>query len=468
MQSARTTTTTTTTDIVDNAGDTAPAETLASSHTVLNQEQDSRHQQQQVEDQIDLDFVPEKQKITGILSGLISIFLLVLGSILLIAPTWVLVTTLREEENDYTRTTPSISRIDLLLCRLTGGILFGQGLSSLLLLVNLFDDFILQSKSIPRLVSVDKCRTAISTQGLIGLIFVIVALIDNRSSPGSYESSSSDSPITTVIDSSLVNDDDEYNGNNETNNIHSLWILTIGFGILITSCFGLMFSYWPVLLSSFEEEESSTIRNNGHNSNLRTIITQTNDSEYTNSSSLTEPLLGDGTNIEVEDLSLPAHRILEDDLDDNTNDHDDDDETSPSAVTPTMANRSIMTLTDEDHHHSDEEDAVVVETSRIRGTRRLLNLASSQVLYLYIGCVVLLIRLPFSLSIPHFVSTTIGAVQRGDFTTARTEILLLFILGTIDAVLDFWCVFLFGYGKFSFLSKTHTSMDREKMQRHHL
>ena len=146
MSSARTTTTTTTTDIVNNSGDTAPAETLASSHTVLNQEQDSRHQQQQVEDQIDLDFVPEKQKITGILSGLISIFLLVLGSILLIAPTWVLVTTFREEENDYTKTTPSKSRIDLLLCRLTGGILFGQGLSSLLLLVNLFDDFILQSK----------------------------------------------------------------------------------------------------------------------------------------------------------------------------------------------------------------------------------------------------------------------------------------------------------------------------------
>jgi ABC-type multidrug transport system fused ATPase/permease subunit len=27
------------------------------------------------------------------------------------------------------------------------------------------------------------------------------------------------------------------------------------------------------------------------------------------------------------------------------------------------------------------------------------------------------------------------------------EILLLFILGTVDAALDFWCVFLFGYAK---------------------
>jgi len=84
-------------------------------------------------------------------------------------------------------------------------------------------------------------------------------------------------------------------------------------------------------------------------------------------------------------------------------------------------------------------------TSRIRGTTRLLKLAAPQVFYLYIGCAVLLIRLPFSLSIPHFVSTILGAVSRGDFSAARREILLLFILGTIDAAFDFWCVFLFGY-----------------------
>ncbi|CAB9500409.1 Lactococcin transport/processing ATP-binding protein LcnC-like [Seminavis robusta] len=84
-------------------------------------------------------------------------------------------------------------------------------------------------------------------------------------------------------------------------------------------------------------------------------------------------------------------------------------------------------------------------TSRIRGTMRLLKLAQPQVFYLYVGCAVLLVRLPFSLSIPHFVSTTLAAVSRADFEGARKEILLLFILGTIDAALDFWCVFLFGY-----------------------
>jgi ABC-type multidrug transport system fused ATPase/permease subunit len=86
-------------------------------------------------------------------------------------------------------------------------------------------------------------------------------------------------------------------------------------------------------------------------------------------------------------------------------------------------------------------------TSRIRGTRRLIKLAAPQVFYLYLGCAVLLVRLPFSLSIPHFVSTTLGALARGNYENARMEILLLFILGTIDAALDFWCVFLFGYAK---------------------
>ena len=97
-----------------------------------------------------------------------------------------------------------------------------------------------------------------------------------------------------------------------------------------------------------------------------------------------------------------------------------------------------------------ETDAAALEeipsgTSRVRGTRRLLQLASSQVLYLYLGCIVLLIRLPFSLAIPHFVSTTLAALGRGAFHEARQEMLSLFVLGSIDAALDFWCIFLFGY-----------------------
>lgn len=96
----------------------------------------------------------------------------------------------------------------------------------------------------------------------------------------------------------------------------------------------------------------------------------------------------------------------------------------PSTVDEEMANNSSSSDSTNHGHHGDDEP-----TSRIRGTKRLLSLAAPQVFYLYVGCAVLLLRLPFSLCIPHFVSTTLGAVSRGDFTDARTDILRLFILG---------------------------------------
>lgn len=65
--------------------------------------------------------------------------------------------------------------------------------------------------------------------------------------------------------------------------------------------------------------------------------------------------------------------------------------------------------------------------------------------YLYLGCALLLLRLPFSLAIPHFVSTTLTALSQGHYADAHREILALAICGSIDAFLDFWCVFLFGY-----------------------
>ncbi len=82
--------------------------------------------------------------------------------------------------------------------------------------------------------------------------------------------------------------------------------------------------------------------------------------------------------------------------------------------------------------------------NRITGTKRLIKLAGPQSFYLYAGCIVLIIRLPFSLSIPHFVSETLGALGRANYAEAKLNIILLFALGTVDAALDFWCVFLFG------------------------
>lgn len=77
-------------------------------------------------------------------------------------------------------------------------------------------------------------------------------------------------------------------------------------------------------------------------------------------------------------------------------------------------------------------------SSRLRGTTRLLKLAGSQTMYLWLGIVVLLIRLPFSLSIPNFVSAVIGDLIDADYDGARRNVLLLFLLGSVDSVLDFW------------------------------
>ena len=85
------------------------------------------------------------------------------------------------------------------------------------------------------------------------------------------------------------------------------------------------------------------------------------------------------------------------------------------------------------------------ERTRTSGARRLFQVATPELLYLYAGFAVLMVRLPFSLSIPHFVSTTLSALANADFHRARHEIRFLFMLGTIDAALDFWCFFLFGY-----------------------
>lgn len=184
----------------------------------------------------------------------------------------------------------------------------------------------------------------------------------------------------------------------ESGSRQSFWLLALGFGILIVSSFGLMLSFWPILE---DEEEAPANDRSGHNAAVERDTVGGNED--------TEPLLSSSE--EAANDEQTSYRLLEE----------------PSE--PDVA--------------VEEEDSE--PTSRIRGTRRLLKLAKPEVFYLYVGCATLLVRLPFSLSIPHFVSTTLGCVARGDFDGARREILLLFILGSIDACLDFWCIFLFGY-----------------------
>jgi hypothetical protein len=175
-----------------------------------------------------------------------------------------------------------------------------------------------------------------------------------------------------------------------------------GFLILMVSFFGLMASFWPVAGHRATDQSSGDLP-----------LETTNRAPTENGvgveqlDSLTEPLLTrtQGGEEHNENDNLQAFD------EERQQDLADDDSTN----------------TDEGH----EEDAE--PTSRIRGTRRLLSLAAPQVIYLYIGCITLLIRLPFSLAIPHFVSTTLGALSRNEFEQARREVFWLFILGTIDA-----------------------------------
>jgi ABC-type bacteriocin/lantibiotic exporter with double-glycine peptidase domain len=78
------------------------------------------------------------------------------------------------------------------------------------------------------------------------------------------------------------------------------------------------------------------------------------------------------------------------------------------------------------------------------GTFKLLELARPHKSWLYAGCVILLIRLPFSLSIPHWVAETIGALIDKQWSVATWNIIYLCICGTCDSILDFWCVYIFG------------------------
>mmetsp|Transcript_12116 Transcript_12116/g.22676 ORF Transcript_12116/g.22676 Transcript_12116/m.22676 type:complete len:830 (-) Transcript_12116:3118-5607(-) len=137
-------------------------------------------------------------------------------------------------------------------------------------------------------------------------------------------------------------------------------------------------------------------------------------------------------------LSEYSHSHLEEEEDQQEDEQENEDEGG--------GQRDIESLTDINNNplHGAITESEPVFRSRITGTKRLIKLAGPHTFYLYAGCIVLLIRLPFSLSIPHFVSETLGCLARNNFADARMNIFLLFALGTVDAALDFWCVFLFG------------------------
>lgn len=323
-------------------------------------------------------------------------FLATLGITLFAAPSRFLEKLLNCFHDNYNNPSPpplSPSLLDLQLARVVGCVFLGQTLSAASLLYPTVSA-IYASTSTQSLfagnpkdeVTLDKFRSVLASLALIGLLLIVGGLVDDRTSDRSDDASCTSIQSTIIIGSGAVT--------------------------LTFACGSMMFSFWSPTPSTTES-----------NNDTDSVLPQTIEG-----GELSAPLLpsGDPTN---EDTEGPSEAMVE---------------------------------------TTESEEP----TSRIRGTKRLLKLAAPQVFYLYVGCAVLLVRLPFSLAIPHFVSTALGAVSRGDFAGARVEVLLLFILGvsticrrrsasysdgvvshllcslptqTIDAALDFWCVFLFGY-----------------------
>ena len=199
-------------------------------------------------------------------------------------------------------------------------------------------------------------------------------------------------------------------------------LLIMGMAVLFLSTTSLMISFWPTTSSSVTTAASA--RQHAATT-VHTFVVDEMHPHTDQEASLHTPLLMESIENGVIDhiSSRDSNNDLQQNGDTTTTSH----HTSP--VTEETSASSSLPPT----------------TPKRSATRRLLQLASSQMSYLYLGCIVLLVRLPFSLAMPHFVSTTLAAVAASDFTAAHQEIQWLLVAGTVDAILDFWAFFLFGY-----------------------
>jgi len=113
---------------------------------------------------------------------------------------------------------------------------------------------------------------------------------------------------------------------------------------------------------------------------------------------------------------------------------------APVINNPTLHINSPLLVQLEDEGKEDKE-----EPEEDKGSKtRLLKLAVGFKGLIGAGCLALVIRLPFSLAVPHFVAEVTGAMITDNIHLAITNILGLLIAGTVDSLLDFWTVFIFG------------------------
>ena len=296
------------------------------------------------------------------------------------------------------------------MARLIGCVFLGQVLCSVSLMYPLIGEVALPSSVsgsvfVGRRENVDKHRSSVASLCLMGLLVLVSGLVDDRTN---FSDDSGDNSSLYIF-----GDDSDYHLLPSCSTQQATTVIASGALVLILASTSMMVSFWPlcrdpILVGNSPMSTSTSASLSG--SRRRRIDTPDGDAQVPLLSASDEGVaIADGEN--------------QDDAGNMENQSVEPTHVQGATSSYDTNGASLLNETTEPNNNDTET------TSRLRGTTRLLKLAAPEVFYLYVGCLVLLIRLPFSLSIPHFVSTTLGAASRGDFVAARTEILLLFILG---------------------------------------
>ena len=123
------------------------------------------------------------------------------------------------------------------------------------------------------------------------------------------------------------------------------------------------------------------------------------------------------------------------------------DEPDGDLARPLLSSSSAAAADGDGNKAEDNDDGDVADLvgDEIRLTIR--SLLKKESLWLFVGCLVLLVRMPFSISIPYFQARVLAKLKDGNRAEVWLTIKLMAGAGIIDAVLDFWCVYLFSLTK---------------------
>jgi len=400
-----------------------------------------------------------RNNVSDCLSSISTYISIILGILLLSIPSTMIVyclPCLLDLDNDSESSSSSLSQLEVTLTRVIGGLFLTFGLTYTIMrsskstattnsrYSNDEDDTNEQHcgeqdddriEDMERIVNV---RRVLTSQSCLGLCLLLIGFIQTSTDDNDDDGSSTRT--------ALQEQQQEEHLCGRTM-IPALSLIIAGTVCFILACVGLMISYWTPAADDVDDD----------------VVLLDNDSNATNSNNNNSSCcLMSMMCCYRSDQNSSRFDILE----------EDELATTPSTV-PLLSNEyetsPTNNNTNDNFNGNDDLEATTTNTaisttppsqpptspnSRITGTRRLLKLAGPHSSYLFLGCLVLLIRLPFSLSIPHFVSTTLGALAQLNNNTdhnntntitseVHQNILFLFLAGTIDASLDFFCIYLF-------------------------